>query len=80
LVGPSRLSITIGASPYDLINTSFQRQKIVISGGTVSAISVSRDGIVFDSTGLTAGSFEVIPGDRLRITYTVAPAVIQYSA
>jgi hypothetical protein len=76
---PSRLSLVPAASPFDLINVASAPAKYVISGGTVSAISYSRDGTTFDATGVTAGSFDVFPGDRLRITYTVAPTIIQFS-
>ena len=80
LMNPNRIALTAGASPFDLVNTGYKPLRFVISGGTVSSITYSRDGSTFDGTGLTAGSFEVAPGDRLRITYTVAPTIIQYSA
>lgn len=76
---PNRHQVYPGASPYDLINVGYAPVRMLISGGTVSAITYSRDGSTFDATGLTAGSFELSPGDRLRITYTVAPTIMQYS-
>ena len=76
---PSRLPITPGASPYDLINVGYAPLRFQISGGTVSAITYSRDGSTFDSVGAVAGQFDLNPGDRLRITYTVAPTITQYS-
>ena len=80
LAQPSRLSLTAGASPYDLINPGYLPLRYQISGGTVSAITYSRDGVNFDSVGAAvSGQFDVNPGDRLRITYTVAPTIIQYS-
>jgi hypothetical protein len=79
LSGPSRLVLTPTASPADVINTGFTPIRLFVSGGVVSAISYSRDGTTFDSTGLTSGVFEVAPGDRLRITYTGVPTVIQMS-
>ena len=79
LASPSRLAITLGASPYAVFNTGYQPMRYLISGGTVSAIDASRDGATFDVTGMTAGVFELAPGDRLRITYTVVPTVIQLS-
>lgn len=79
LSGPSRLAITPTASPADIINTGFAPIRLLVSGGTVSAITYSRDGTTFDATGLTAGAFDVAPGDRIRITYTVAPTVVQMS-
>jgi hypothetical protein len=79
LAAPNRLPITAGASPFDLINTGYKPLRFAISGGTVSAISYSRDGTTFDAVGALAGQFDVNPGDRLRITYTVAPTIVQYS-
>ena len=80
LANPSRLSLTAGASPYDLINPGYLPLRYQISGGTVSAITYSRDGVTFDSVGsAVSGQFDLNPGDRLRITYTVAPTIIQYS-
>lgn len=78
LVTPNRLPIALGTSPHDVFNTGYNPVNYVVSGGTVSSITYSRDGSTFDATGQTAGSFMVNPGDRLRITYTVAPTVIQY--
>lgn len=80
LAAPNRIAITAGASPFDLINTGYKPLRFAISGGTVSAITMSRDGVTFDSVGAqVSGLFDVNPGDRLRITYTVAPTIIQYS-
>ena len=79
LANPSRLSLVANTSPFDLINTGYKPLRFQISGGTVSAITYSRDGSTFDSTGQTAGQFDLAPGDRLRITYTVAPTIVQYS-
>jgi hypothetical protein len=78
LTAPSRVPLALGASPYDLYNTTFDPVTFVISAGTVTSITYSRNGTTFDSTGQTAGCFVVQPGDRLRITYAVAPTVIQY--
>lgn len=78
MTAPNRLPLAVGTSPYDLFNTTYDPVTFVIAGGTVSAITYSRDGSTFDATGETAGFFVVQPGDRLRITYTVAPTVIQY--
>jgi len=79
LAPPNRLPITAGASPYDLINTGYRPLRFAISGGAVTSIAYSRDATNFDATGATAGQFDVAPGDRLRITHTVAPTIVQYS-
>lgn len=69
----------VGASPYTYTNASRARQQILVSAGTVSAIAVSRDGTNFYSTGAVAGAVILNPGDRLRITYTVAPTMIVFN-
>jgi hypothetical protein len=42
---------------------------IHVSGGAVTVISI--DGT---ATGLTSGSFRLVPGQAIAITYTAAPA------
>jgi hypothetical protein len=76
---PSRVQVGVGASPYDLYNTAHDPVLFAVTGGTVSSITRSSDGSTFDATGVTAGEFVVMPGDRLRITYTVAPTVLMRS-
>ena len=80
LANPSRLVLTAGASPFDLINTGYLPLRFQISGGTVSTITYSRNGSTFDTVGAAMpGQFDVNPGDRLQITYTIAPTIVQYS-
>jgi hypothetical protein len=47
----------------------------VVSGGTVSAIELSRNGAAYINLGVTAGMFRVTFNDLFRVTYTVAPTV-----
>ena len=74
---PSRLNIVPGASPFDYYNCGYEPYTVTISGGTVSALTYSKDGTNFDSVGATAGQFIVSPGDRLRMTFSSVPTVIQ---
>lgn len=74
---PSTLDITPGASPYSHINTGYEPIRIIVSGGSVSDISYSENGSTFMSFGETSGVFSINPGDRVRITYTVAPTITQ---
>ena len=69
------LPITAGASPYSYKNTSGTRQNMIVTGGTVTLIAFSRDGVTFYSTGLIAGCVMLNPNDICQITYTVAPVV-----
>lgn len=78
LPGGSRSTISPGASPYTYQNSSSQHQLVTISGGTVTTIEISRDGVVFDLLGLLAGPYVVRPNDRLRIAYLVAPTMTAY--
>ena len=64
-----------GASPYVYTNTSGLRQQIMVSGGTVTLIEVSRDGTTYFPAGILAGSVTLNPNDRLRLTYLVAPTM-----
>lgn len=66
-------ALTAGVSPYTY--TAGVKGSLIVSGGTVSAIAFSRDGVTFYSTGQTAGMFALNARDRLRITYTVLPTV-----
>jgi len=74
---PSTAAIAVSASPCSLANPAMQPVLFAVSGGTVSAIEMSRNGTTFFSTGQTSGVFRVEPGDVLRITYSVAPTVNQ---
>lgn len=65
-----------GASP--LTYTAIARGQAIVSGGTVSAIELSRDGETFYSTGLTAGLFPMSAQDQLRVTYTVVPTTLVF--
>lgn len=66
-------SITVTASPFSY--TAIGRSQVIVSGGTVSAIALSRNGTDFYSTGQTAGAFQLDQGDVLRVTYTVLPTL-----
>lgn len=67
-----------GVSPYTYQNTTSRAQTVVVSGGTVTLIRLSRDGATFDSIGLISGQYALAPGDRLEVTYAVAPTLAIY--
>ncbi len=69
----AEVAVTPGVSPY--IYSAPVRGSLIITGGTVSAIDFSRDGITFYSVGQTSGMFLLCATDQLRITYTVVPTV-----
>lgn len=76
--GGTRFTATPGASPYTFQNTGFQTEIVIVQGGTVTTIEFSRDGTQFDICGILAGLFLLCPGDRLRVTYLVAPTLTIY--
>lgn len=64
---------TVGTSPATL--TAPSMGFFIVQGGTVSLVQFSRDGNTNYTTGQISGCFPVSSGDRLIITYTVAPTV-----
>lgn len=70
---PPVVAITPGASPftYEAPAPGF----VLLTGGTVSSVTWSRDGATFLATGMTAGFFPCEAGDMIVVTYTVAPTM-----
>lgn len=68
--GGAFVALTVGASPFAY--TAPSRGAVMVSGGTVSAITITRNGAVAPS-GATAGSVLVCAGDIVTITWTAAP-------
>lgn len=73
-----RVPITVTASPFTYTNSTLFPMQVLVSVGTVTLIEFTRDGVTFDSAGVIAGVFRLNPGDRLRVTYAVAPTMIAY--
>jgi len=67
--------ITPPASTVAWQNTTGFPMLLVISGGTVTVISVSRDNAAYFILGLIAGSVLLAPNDYIKLTYAVAPTV-----
>lgn len=74
----NRTAVAVTASPFTFINLENCSVMVFISVGTVSAIQFSRDGATFDNCGLTAGMVALNPGDRIVVTYAVAPTIVYY--
>lgn len=68
---------SVGASPYVYSNGASYSVLLVITGGTVTLVERSRNlGVDYFAVGaLVSGEFIVPPGDKVRITYAVAPTV-----
>ncbi len=54
-------------------NTSGHWGSVTIQGGTVSKIEISKDNSTFRDTGVTSGSFRIIPNWWVKVTHTGAP-------
>lgn len=67
------IAIVPGVSPFSYVATI--GGSAVVSGGTVSKIEVSRDGVTFFVTGQTSGMFPVSMGDTVRVTYSGVPTM-----
>lgn len=65
--------LTLDPSPY--LYSAPAKGFVLISGGTVSLIRFSRDGVTYYATGETAGQFTLSAQDFLEVTYTVAPTM-----
>jgi hypothetical protein len=77
VMGLSLAAVTnpsVGASPATYTNTSSGMQQVVVVGGTLTVVTVTRNG-----TGASAGVVTDIvmlnPTDSLTITYSVAPTL-----
>lgn len=63
-----------GASPFTFTNTTGAPVMLYVAGGTVSAITLARQGAAL-TTGFTAGMFYLGQNDSATITYSVAPTL-----
>jgi hypothetical protein len=66
-------AIVPGVSPYSYVAAI--GGSVIVTGGTVSKVEVSRDGVTFIATGQTSGMFALSMGDTLRVTYSVVPTM-----
>ena len=66
-------AIYVGASPFTYINNTGYPADVIVSGGGVSLLEFSRNGVTFFSTGSFYGMFTLSPYDRLRVTYQTPP-------
>lgn len=66
---------TVGPSPWTFANSNLSGVSMSVAGGTVSSVTVSRNGQAAYATGLTNGLIDLRPGDAMTVTYSVAPTV-----
>lgn len=71
--------LTVGASPYTYTNTSGNDQEVIVSGGIVTGLTLSR--FAGYPTGLAGGQFRLTSGDSIIVTYTLGspPAMVTWT-
>jgi hypothetical protein len=68
-------AIAVTASPFTYQNLSGYQEKVMVVGGTVTAIEISNDGATWTNTGAIAGPVLIDNGQHVRVTYSVAPTM-----
>lgn len=68
-------TVTVGVSPFSYTNESGGPLELVVSGGGVSKMEISRDQTTYINTGSYYGMFTLAPEDVIRITYVAAPTI-----
>ncbi len=76
---PSRITPTVGASPFLYTNNTGNEILCCVIGGTVTQIVIRRPGFSATGGAFTSGFFPLQPGDSLDITYTAAPGFVVLS-
>lgn len=71
----SIVGITVDVSPF-VYKASISPGTVLVTGGTVSAIELSRDGgTTYYNVGITSGPVRILSDDWLRVTYAVLPTM-----
>jgi hypothetical protein len=73
----ARTALTVGASPYTYTNNTGNEESVMVYGGTISQLVLSR--FSGDALGITAGQFTLSPGDSIIVTYSVLPVMVKWS-
>lgn len=69
-------AITIGASPFAFTLPS--KGEVLVAGGTVTGITITRGGSGPLATGVLAGVFPGSKGDIVTVTYTAVPTSMDF--
>jgi hypothetical protein len=70
----SEVMITPSASPYTY--TAPSKGQVIITGGAVSALSLSRTPGVFHSLGITTGAVSVNLNDQVKVVFSSIPMMV----
>jgi hypothetical protein len=69
----SEVAVKATASPFHY--TTPQRGFLIVQGGTVSMVQLSRGGVTNYNAGQTSGVFPLSSGDSAVVTYSVTPNI-----
>lgn len=73
---PTISTQAVGASPYLFTNNADFDVMALVTGGTVSAVAFTRDGVNFYTVASASPATVVLnPGDAVRITWAVLPTL-----
>lgn len=69
--------ITVGGSPFEWQNPEAVRVAVFVSGGTVSAISISpeTDASNYVAAGLLGGQYLLNPRQWIKVAYLLTPSM-----
>lgn len=68
-------TVTPSGSPFTITNPQQCRIQVFVSGGTVTATSLSSDLLGVVNLGILGGTFLLNPGHSLNVTYLIAPSI-----
>jgi hypothetical protein len=69
-------AVMLNGSPFTF--TAPSGGTLIVNGGSTTQIQYSRDGAAYFVTGQTAGMFPVSLGDKIEITYSMAPPTVNF--
>ena len=77
----AKTTLTPSGSPYTYTNSTGGEQSVIVSGGTVSSLEFVRAGVgeVINYVGTSGIMLTLSPADAVKVTYSVAPAMIVYT-
>jgi len=78
-VSPATRTVIVPASDVPFRNEGLRSSTLLISGGTISAIALSPDGINYDVLVVPTPVLPFPLGAWVKLTFTVAPVVVEYS-
>jgi len=70
---PNPKAQSVPASTVAFVNNDPWPVSLIIDGGTITVVQISRDQATWYQAGVGRGQYLLAPGDALRMTYTVAP-------